>query len=1033
MALKGDLETIQLADIFQTLANNQSRGTLIVHDRDSKKHIYFEGGRVTLYSYGERRALRVGRILLGRKKVTRNELDAALKAQGHSREHLGKILVGMGVISEEEMNDALKFQVEEEIYSLFTWKDAHFEFSPDILVVDEADKPSRAISLSLDVQELVMEATRRADEWQTIAGVISSTREVYRFTGKKSGDLTIEDLTEDEAAELLLLFDGTRTVEEVSNETAYGSFTVCRALVECIWAGLVRPANVDELTHAAQTFRETGNIDRCLRLYELAAARAPEDIAVQETVACIYEEFGKGHMAAAKYNHIGELCLRKNDAEPAARYFERSVSIHASDPDVLERLLAIYSNLNDVQSTIRVGKRLGALYDKLGKQEEGKHLCELLLELDPRDTHSRKQLLNILLDCGQFPQAELHYERLAEDYLEQGQTGRAVDVLNKLLVIRPLRNDVRRRIDSILCRESRRKKKRALIIACLIMPGLLILAGIYEFKAHSLREQLDGAIQAAEQQGDYESAAECYRMVIDVYPFSITALQASKKIEEINKKRDLFYGKRIKLLTQSARQEEREGRLESALQVLARLREFAGEEGLKQYADQETARITGYIEEAEALWALAQKYRRENRLKEVFEYNSQIYWRYPLSKRVSEIEFPLLIESLPHGAKVCVNGKPAGTTPYLMYYDPSQPPVIIISRRGFADVSYDVVQKVTQPASEGWKLSVELEKTLLWKFKTSQPVEAPPVVFKDTLILGSRDGSLYCLYKETGKLKWKKQLGLLADVVSQPLILGNRVYAGCFDGCLYCLDARSGAMLWSVRVGGMLRARPTASDDGRTVFITSDAGKIMAVASSTGEVVWSRDTKAGVVCAALPWRGKLYAAALDGSLLSLAQGDGTVDWKTSLDSGITSMPAILKNRLYVGCLNGEMVCLDAASGKKQWHVQSRAAINSTPVFVDDTLVFGNNAGWLSRLSAGDGRLLWRYRCKGSIHAAPTITADKNQVICGTTDGTLYALDLQEGTPVWKFYTKGAIYSRVLAYEGRLYFGSSDNYLYGLEG
>ncbi|RKY29154.1 MAG: hypothetical protein DRP79_01245 [Planctomycetota bacterium] len=1032
MALKGDLGTIQLADIFQTLANNQSRGTLVVYDKDSKKRIYFEGGRVTLHSSGTRKALRLGKILLGRKKITRNELDAALKIQEHSREHLGETLVGMGVITREEMNDAVKFQIEEEIYGLFTWKDAHFEFSPDLPTIGEVNRPSETISLSLNVQELVMEAARRADEWQTIAAVIPSIRDVYRHTGKAPKGLATEDLEAEETAELLQLFDGTRTVQEVSNETAYGSFVVCRALAKFIETRAVRLADVKELMEAAERFARIGDIDKCLKLYELAASRAPKDIAVQKAIARTYEQFGKGHMAAAKYNHVGELLLDENNQELAAKYFERSVSIHAADPEVLRKLLIIYSNLDDMQSSIRVGKRLAALYDELGKRDESKSVYEMLLELAPDDIPSRIRLLNIVLDGGQFAEAEIHYEKLAEDYLKLGRTGKAVAVLRKLLIIRPLRNDVRRKIETLLYRESRRKKIKIFAIVGIVALGFMMLAGGYEYKARSLRNELNGAIATAEQNEDYDTVVECYQMIINAYPFSITALQASKEIEEINKKKDLFYGKQIKLLTRSAREEEREGRLENALKVLARLREFAREDGLKQYAEEETARINKYIKETEDLWKLAQKYQSENRLKEVLEYNSKIYWGYPLSRHAKELKFPLLITSLPHGAEVRADGKLLGTTPYVLHYHPSRAPIVTISLPGFAGDRYDVATKVTQPSSEGWKLHVELAKTLRWKFKTSQPVEAPPVVFKKTLILGSRDGNLYCLYTADGRLKWKRRLGLMADVVSQPLLLGGRVYAGCFDGNLYCLDAVGGEVLWSAKAGGMLRAAPTTSEDGSMVFITSDAGKILAIDAKTGEVRWSKSTEAGIVCSAAPWRNKLFTGTLDGTLLCLSQKDGAVIWKRSLAGGVTGTPRVLNGKIYAGCMNGGMLCLDAKSGRESWRYESRTAIRSSPALVDGTLLFGNDGGWLFRLSASDGGLLWRYRFKGAIRATPTISAARGQVVCGATDGVLYALDLEAGSLRWKFRTDSAIYSKVLSHGGRFYFGSNDHHLYSIE-
>lgn len=1033
MALKGDLGTIQLADIFQTLANNQSRGTLVVHDKDSRKRIYFDSGRVILLTSGKRKGLRIGKVLLARKKITQNELDAALREQETMKEPLGKVLVNMGIISDADVQDAVKSQIEEEIYSLFTWTDAQFEFSPDTsLKPAEMEKAAEIISLSLDTQALLMEAARRADEWQSIAGRIGSSREIHRFIGGAPEPLAEEGLDQVETSELLMLFDGTRTIEEVSADTAHGTFLVSKALAKFIEAGLVRPANVEELMSAADNYARSGEIDRALRLYELASSRAGDDVAVQEKVASTYEQFGKGHMAATKYNNIGEMFLKRGEYAPAARYFERALSVHSADPEVLDKLFRIYHRLLDVPATLRVGKRLAALCDELGKHEESKGIYEMLLQLDPHDIASRRKLLNIVLDTGQFADAEQHYEKLADDYLSRGRAWQAVEILRKLLVIRPLRNDVKRRIASLENREARRKKNRIILALAALMAGLALFAGGYEYKARLFRDQLETAITAAENREDYETEVECLQMIVNAYPHSITAWKASKQIEAISEKKDLFYGKQIRLLTQSAREEEAAGRLESALTVLQRLKDFTKEDGLKQTADEEMARIRKYIAEAEALWVLAEKYRGENRLKEVFEYSSQIYWEYPKSARAREVRLPLSITTLPDGAQVHAGDELAGATPFVLYYRPSAPPIIRISRKGFADVRHDVAQNMSPSFEDGWKLSLELSKPLLWRYKTRQPVEAPPVIYKDWLILGSRDGFLYCLENATGKLLWKTQLGPMADVVSQPLLLGDRAYAGCFDGNLYCVDAPTGKVLWNARAGGMLRSAPTVSDDGTTVFITSDSGRMLAVNADTGELKWQNNTAAGIICSAVPWNGKVFVAATDGTLMSLKQSDGSETWRVNLGAGISGTPGLLDGKLYAGCWNGQMHCLEAATGKAIWKFDSRSAVGTSPLFIDDTLLFGNEDGWLFRLAALDGRQIWQFRARGAIRSTPELIHGGTQVIFGCADGALYALNIADGAPAWKFHADGPVYSRVLRYNARLYFGSNDACLYCID-
>ena len=54
MGFKGDLNSINLADIFQNLSLNQQTGVLKVTDGESAKSIYFSEGSVSLASSGPR-------------------------------------------------------------------------------------------------------------------------------------------------------------------------------------------------------------------------------------------------------------------------------------------------------------------------------------------------------------------------------------------------------------------------------------------------------------------------------------------------------------------------------------------------------------------------------------------------------------------------------------------------------------------------------------------------------------------------------------------------------------------------------------------------------------------------------------------------------------------------------------------------------------------------------------------------------------------------------------------------------------------
>lgn len=64
-------------------------------------------------------------------------------------------------------------------------------------------------------------------------------------------------------------------------------------------------------------------------------------------------------------------------------------------------------------------------------------------------------------------------------------------------------------------------------------------------------------------------------------------------------------------------------------------------------------------------------------------------------------------------------------------------------------------------------------------------VETSPVLIGGTLVFGASDGYLYGVDAETGRFRWKRNLG--APIFSSPAVSGDALYVADFSGNLYCL------------------------------------------------------------------------------------------------------------------------------------------------------------------------------------------------------------------------------------------------------
>jgi Domain of unknown function (DUF4388) len=227
MPLTGKL-TMNAADLFQWVSLAQKSGTLVVAHQSVEKKIFFRNGRVISSASNDPREY-LGQFLMSYGYLSEPELTKAMEVQRQSGILLGKILVMIDVISEEDLQRLMRRKAEEEIYDVFLWPEGSFHFIEDELPRNEM------IPLQVDVTGIVMEGTRRVDEWSRIRQAIDSD-DVIPVLQKAIDDASLTDVERT----IINAVDGRRTIAEIVLESRSSSFVVSSALTHRIREGEVR-------------------------------------------------------------------------------------------------------------------------------------------------------------------------------------------------------------------------------------------------------------------------------------------------------------------------------------------------------------------------------------------------------------------------------------------------------------------------------------------------------------------------------------------------------------------------------------------------------------------------------------------------------------------------------------------------------------------------------------------------------------------------------------------------------------------------
>ena len=292
MAIKGSLKEASLADVCQLLALGQKTGCLSVADRSRFGQIYFEKGRITYARIVNRRD-RLGDLLVREGIIAQEQLDDVLQRQSlEPDKRVGELLVEHRFLTRADLTRFIRIQIEEAIYHLFTWTRGNFFFEVD-------ERPESAdIVVSINPESLLLEAARRVDEWSLIEKKIPSLDLLFEVERDRVVASDVELTAEQQ--QIVLLLDGTRTVQEIVDETGATEFDVGKALFGLIQAGFAhrvgrraeepgraRDAEIIERRNLGVAFARASMLEEATREFERVIELSPHDQLARFHVALI--------------------------------------------------------------------------------------------------------------------------------------------------------------------------------------------------------------------------------------------------------------------------------------------------------------------------------------------------------------------------------------------------------------------------------------------------------------------------------------------------------------------------------------------------------------------------------------------------------------------------------------------------------------------------------------------------------------------------------------------------------------------------
>lgn len=291
---------------------------------------------------------------------------------------------------------------------------------------------------------------------------------------------------------------------------------------------------------------------------------------------------------------------------------------------------------------------------------------------------------------------------------------------------------------------------------------------------------------------------------------------------------------------------------------------------------------------------------------------------------------------------------------------------------------------------------------LKWTFDAEGVFKSAPVIADDKIVVGSTNGTLYCLNLQGDSL-WAFKTG---NAIEAPaLIHQGVVYIGNLSGTLYAFDLKTGKKIWTYQTDNQIMGAPTLWNDGsrEIMAIGSYDYYLHGIDAKTGKKIWQYETENFLNSAPALWNGNAVFGGCDGFLHMVNLKTGISNGKVEVATYVASSPAVIGNMAYIGDYDGGFTCIDLDKKNIKWRFKNQdndLPFIASPSLVADKILIGSRDKFMYCFDRHNGKLLWKKNTGNRIDAS-TI-ANTREVLLVNMRGDVMLLNIENGQQVWNF-------------------------------
>jgi hypothetical protein len=232
MALKGNLRDFTITQLLNLINLAKKTGALSVEGSGDKISICFRGGKLAYAQTGQEDNSLVA-VLFRANKLSAAQHRVLKERAGHmSDKELGILLINANYISQQDILSSLQAYFTSVVNRLFTWADGFFRFDNDAL------PPAGKITSNINLENIIIEGSRRAREWEQLQDEIPNLDMALKFADRPGANIRNFNLSVEEWR-VVRYINPKNTIRQIARTTHISDLEIRRIVYSLLQAGMV--------------------------------------------------------------------------------------------------------------------------------------------------------------------------------------------------------------------------------------------------------------------------------------------------------------------------------------------------------------------------------------------------------------------------------------------------------------------------------------------------------------------------------------------------------------------------------------------------------------------------------------------------------------------------------------------------------------------------------------------------------------------------------------------------------------------------